>query len=93
MILLAALLHSRTTGENFVLIMYHERTIYTRENSQKSDKIFIIFQQPLCADGQSIQMVRSMWTDVLYQKEPVENFREKGRNLLLYNQRRMWYPL
>ena len=93
MILLAALLHSRTTGENFVLIMYHESAVYTRENSQKSDKIFMNFQHPLCADGQSAQKVRDTRTNVFYWKEPVENFGEKARKFLLYNQRRMWYPL
>ncbi len=38
-------------------------------------------------------MMRDTWTDVFYQKEPVENFGEKARKFLLYNQRRMWYPL
>ena len=37
-------------------------------------------------------MVRDVRTNVFYQEEPVGNFGEKEKNLLLYNQRRMWYP-
>lgn len=40
--------------ENFVLIMYHESTSDTRENSQNNDKIFTNFQHLLCAGGQHI---------------------------------------